>query len=542
MEAAAHSPNVAVRLGRWALESPPRPAVIAGRDQISFLGLDEGCARLGAGLESIGVTRGTRVALMVPPGIDFYALTFALFRIGAVPVLIDPGIGFASLGRCLAEARPQAFIGSPKAHLARVLGRWGNSTLKTFVSAGGPWPGAHSAAQLARAGAGQLRAPLLPDPGETAAILFTSGSTGAPKGAVYTHEMFSAQVRLLEEMFAIEPGQISIPTFPLFGLFDVALGMTAVIPRMDFTRPAQVDPREIFAVVQKHKASQLFGSPALLDAVGRYGQAHGLKLESLERVISAGAPVSARILRRFAELLPEQTQIYTPYGATEALPVCLIGSGEILGETAEMMARGEGTCVGRTVPGMEAVLIRVSDEPIKSWSDAFVVSEGEVGEIAVKGPVVSARYEARPIDTELAKIPCADGSFYHRMGDLGRRDAQGRLWFCGRKSQRVRAAGATLYTIPCEGVFNVHPLVRRTALVGVGKPGQQIPVLCVELEPQARRCRVQIREELFKLGREHPHTLPIKEILFHDSFPVDIRHNAKIFREKLAVWAAGRLK
>jgi acyl-CoA synthetase (AMP-forming)/AMP-acid ligase II len=542
METAAHSPNVAVRLGRWALESPKRAAVIAGRDRISFLGLDEGCARLGAGLESIGVTRGTRVALLVPPGIDFYALTFALFRIGAVPVLIDPGIGFKNLGRCLAEARPEAFIGSPKAHLARVLGRWGKDTLKTFVCAGGPWPGVHSAAKLARAGAGQLRAPLLPDAGETAAVLFTSGSTGAPKGAVYTHEMFSAQVRLLEEMFEIEPGQVSIPTFPLFGLFDVALGMTAVIPRMDFTRPAHVDPARIIDSIQKHKASQLFGSPALLDVVGRYGQTHGVKLESLKRVISAGAPVSPRVLKRFSELLSDDTQIYTPYGATEALPVCLIASKEILSETAELTARGEGTCVGRVVPGMEASLIRVSDEPIKSWSEALAVSEGEVGEIVVKGPVVSAGYEGRPTDTELAKIPCKDGSLYHRMGDLGRRDPQGRLWFCGRKSHRVRTSAGILYTIPCEGVFNAHPMVRRTALVGVGRPGEQIPVLCVELEPQARRRRVQIREELLKLGQEYAHTRGIREVLFHDSFPVDIRHNAKIFREQLAVWASGRLR
>ncbi len=541
MKAAEKSPNVALRLGHWAAVSPQRTAVIAGRDSLSFLALDEGCARLGAGLEAIGVKRGMRVALLVPPGVDFFALTFALFRIAAVPVLIDPGIGFKNLGRCLGEAAPEAFIGSPKAHLARWLGGWGKKSLKIFVSAGGPWPGAHSAARLARASAGALRAPELPGPDETAAILFTSGSTGAPKGAVYTHGMFGAQVDLLERLFKIEPGEVSVPTFPLFALFDVALGMTAVIPNMDFTRPASVDPREIVRLVREHEASQLFGSPALLDVVGRHAQAAGIKLPSLKRVISAGAPVSPRVLARVSEMIPAETQIFTPYGATEALPVALIGSHEILKETAQKTAEGGGVCVGKTVPGVEACVIRVSDEPIAEWGEGLRVKDGEVGELLVRGPVVSACYDARPRDNALAKIRAADGTVYHRMGDLVRKDAKGRLWFCGRKSHRVRTDAGTLYTIPCEGVFNAHPEVRRTALVGVGAPGAQVPVLCVELEPGAGRRRVEIRAELLALGSRHEHTKEIKTILFHDAFPVDIRHNAKIFREKLAVWAAERL-
>lgn len=541
MPAGALSPNVAVRLAHWAAAAPHRPAVIAGRDRVSFLALDEGCARLGAGLEAAGVSRGTRVALMVPPGVDFFALTFALFRIGAVPVLIDPGLGFAGVGRCLEEARPEVFIGNAKAHLARVLGGWGRETIRVLVSAGTPWPGAHWAARLGRSGAGNLHAPILPSPGETAAILFTSGSTGAPKGAVYTHEIFSAQVDLLEKLFSIEPGEACVPTFPLFGLFDVALGMTAVIPRMDFTRPARVDPREIIGLISKHDAAQLFGSPALLDTVGRFAEEKGVKLPSLKRVISAGAPVSSRILARFSALLAPQAEIFTPYGATEALPVCLIGGKEILGETAVLSAQGMGTCVGRLVPGVDARLIEITDGPLPEWTNELLVLNGEVGELVVKGPVVTAAYEARPKETALSKIRTADG-FYHRMGDLARKDAQGRYWFCGRKNQRVRTAAGDLFTDACEGIFNGHPEVRRTALVGVGRAGEQSPVLCVELEPGARRRRVRIREELLKLAQEREQTRQIRVILFHDSFPVDIRHNAKIFREKLAAWAQRKLK
>jgi len=170
-----------------------------------------------------------------------------------------------------------------------------------------------------------------------------------------------------------------------------------------------------------------------------------------------------------------------------------------------------------------------------------VVPEGTVGELVVSGPVVSARYEDRPKDTGLAKIQGAGGVFWHRMGDLGYRDGAGRVWFCGRKSHRVRSKDGELYTIPCEGVFNAHPKVARSALVGVGEPGAQVPVLCVELEPGARRHKVAVREELLALAKTQAQTEGIKTVLFHYAFPVDIRHNAKIFREKLARWAAERL-
>jgi acyl-coenzyme A synthetase/AMP-(fatty) acid ligase len=378
---------------------------------------------------------------------------------------------------------------------------------------------------------------------EMAAILFTSGSTGVAKGAVYTHGIFAAQVENLRRLYGIEPGEIDLPTFPLFGLFGPALGMTSIIPEMDATRPAQVDPRKILDAIRSFGVTNLFGSPALIQRVGRYAAAQGVQLPTLRRVISAGAPVPWQAVERFASLLSDGVQVHTPYGATEALPVCSIGSEEILRQSRQRTAEGAGVCVGKPVEGMTVKIIPIRDEPIPTWSDDLELSAGTIGEIVVQGPVVTASYWNRPESTALAKI--ADpihGSFYHRMGDVGYIDTSGLLWFCGRKSQRVVTPGGTLFTIPCEGVFNAHPAVHRTALIGVPRNGVTEPALCVERDKETTSpSDEELRRELLALGARYPHTRAIQTILFHPSFPVDIRHNAKIFREKLAVWAAERL-
>jgi acyl-CoA synthetase (AMP-forming)/AMP-acid ligase II len=286
----------------------------------------------------------------------------------------------------------------------------------------------------------------------------------------------------------------------------------------------------------------MFGSPALLNRVGRYAEKHLIKLAGLKRVISAGAPVPAAVLERFSRLLPEGAQIFTPYGATEALPVCSIGSREILEETGRLTGTGHGVCIGRAVTSITLNIIPISDTPISVWSSDLALPSGHIGEIVVRGPQVSSAYLNRPEATRLAKIPDPAGGAWHRMGDVGYQDESGRVWFCGRKSHRVVTTRGTLYTIPVEGVFNTHPAVFRTALVGVGKLGELQPVLCVEMEKKCSKTVLElVRKELLEIGTGYSHTQDIREILFHPAFPVDIRHNAKIFREKLAIWAKGQL-
>jgi acyl-CoA synthetase (AMP-forming)/AMP-acid ligase II len=551
----AFSANVAAHLPKMAQLQPDTPAIFipCGTDssqqtrykQYSFSELDRESNRRARALESIGVVRGIRTVLMVPPGFEFFALTFALFKIGAIPVLVDPGMGVKNLKTCLAEAQPQVFIGIPKAHLARVLLGWGKPTVKTVLTVGRRlfWAGSTLKKILTTIPADAYYETAQTPDDETAAILFTSGSTGVPKGAVYSHGNFSAQVELLRQVYDIRPGEIDLPTFPLFALFAPALGMTSVVPEMDFTRPADVDPVKIIAAIAKFQITTMFGSPALINKVSRFGELNGIKLPSLKRAISAGAPVPATVLERFADMLSSGAQVFTPYGATEALPVCSIGSAEILSDTRYATDRGLGVCVGKPVPEIVLEIIKICDAPIESWSEELLVSQGEIGEIVVKGPQVTQSYFNRIESTALSKISDPQGQgFYHRMGDLGYRDDSGRIWFCGRKAHRVITAEETLFTIPCEAIFNTHSTVSRTALVGIGRPGEQRPVLCVELETTADSSNhKQIHAELLAIGAKHTITHNIKTVLFHPAFPVDIRHNAKIFREKLAVWAEEKL-
>lgn len=530
-----------------AARQPDATAIICpwGRrgGRLTYRELNLRSAQIARGLERVGVGRGVRTVLMVPPGLDLFALAFALFRVGAVPVLVDPGIGLKHLKACLDNAEPEAFIGVSKAHAARVLFGWARATVRSKITVGRRffWAG-HTLDQVEALGsAADPEAVATTGADDVAAIVFTSGSTGPPKGVVYRHGNFSAQVEAIREAYGIQPGEVNLPTFPLFALFDPALGVTTVVPDMDPTRPGRVDPRKIIGPIREHGVTMMFGSPALLDTVGRWGAAHGAKLDSVRCVISAGAPVPPRVIERFQSLLRHDAAIHTPYGATESLPVATTASHEILSETRRATDRGAGTCVGRPVPSIEAAIIGIDDAPIERWDEGLKVKNGEIGEIVVKGPQVTREYFNAADHTALAKI--VDGDHVrHRMGDLGYFDEQGRLWFCGRKSQRVRTSSGTLFTVSCESVFNTHPEVSRTALVGVGEVGAERPVLCVELERGIGRARHdEIRRELLELGAGFEHTKTIRTVLFHPGFPVDIRHNAKIGRGALAVWAKPRV-
>ncbi|MCJ0826199.1 fatty acid CoA ligase family protein [Luteimonas sp. 50] len=540
--------NIAAALPRLARERGDQVAMhCPGRDgayrsTLSYAQLDVRSDAIAAGLAHRGIVRGTRTVVMLRPTPEFFLTLFALFKAGAVPVLVDPGIAKRALRQCLDEAQPAAFIGIPLAMLAKALLRWAPGA-RTRITTGARALFADAtlaAVERDGAGAGPQLADTQPD--DIAAILFTSGSTGVPKGVVYRHRHFVAQAQMLRSAFGIEPGGVDLPTFPPFALFDPALGLTSVIPDMDPRRPARADPRKLLRAIERFGVSQLFGSPALVRVLAEHGQ----PLPTLRRVTSAGAPVPADVVARMRALLPDDARFWTPYGATECLPVAVIEGRELVTLRART-EQGAGTCVGLPVAPNQVRIIAIDDGAIAQWSDALPVKPGQVGEITVAGPTATDAYFNRDAATALAKIreplPAGGERIVHRMGDLGWIDAEGRLWFCGRKSQRVVTADATLCTEQVEPVFDTHPDVRRSALVGVGAPGAQRPVLCVELRKGvARGARARIADELRLIGEGFVHAAKVEAFLFHPGFPVDIRHNAKIGREQLAAWASAQLR
>ena len=547
--------NIASALPRMARLQAQTLAVVfpTGNDRegrrtyarLTYQQLDEQSDVIARGLQAYGLSRGMRTVLMVKPSLEFFALTFALFKAGIVPVMIDPGLGVKQLKACLAEVAPEAFIGIPAAHAARILLGWGRRSIRHLVTVGPRWFwGGTTLARIIAAdqGSGPFLERTRAD--ETAAILFTSGSTGVAKGVIYSHGNFMAQVDLIRETYGIEPGEIDLPTFPLFALFDPALGMTTIVPDMDFTRPASADPEKIRAAIEDWGVTNVFASPALLNTVARHGVQHGVQWPGVRRVLSAGAPVPAATLERMHRMLSPAAEIFTPYGATEVLPVASISSREILSNTRELTNAGAGVCVGRVVAPNDVRIIEITDAALPAWSQAREMPVGEVGEITVCGPTVTSAYFGRPEATRLAKID-REGQTVHRMGDVGYFDAEGRLWFCGRKSHRVELPGRTLFSAPVEEIFNTHAGVFRTALVGATVAGVRVPVVCVELDQEARSGAALTGQALFEslqaLGAKFAPTRGITHFLIHPGFPVDIRHNAKIGREKLARWAQGKL-
>ncbi len=529
--------NIATTLRKTRKKYPYKRAVVCprGRDkhdrvlyaQLTFTQLDILSDRLAFGLQSLGITRGIRTILMVPPGMEFFMIIFALFKVGAVPVVVDPGMGIDRMVKCLKQGRPRAFIGIEKAHLLRSIKPGYFRRVQHWVTVGKRWFwGGCTLDELFFDTSEEF--PIAPTTWEEpAAIVFTTGSTGPAKGVVYSHGNFEAQIRQIQAHFDIGPDEVDLPTFPLFALFDPALGMTAVIPDMDPTKPALVNPLRIIEAIENHGVTNMFASPALLNRVGSYGKEAGVKLPSLKRVVSAGAPVSPANIEQFSSMLCEDTQIHTPYGATEAVPVLSIASREILTETRSLSEQGFGICVGRPICDTQVHIIEISDQPINRFRESLLVPPRQVGEIIVKAELVTSGYFDNNEADSLSKISDPDGGFWHRMGDLGWMDSKGRIWFCGRKNHRVVTEQDTLFTIPVEAIFNNHEHIARSALAGVGPLHRQIPVLFIEPEPLAKD-RKTLLKEVRQLAASNPLTAGIEHFFIERHFPVDIRHNSKI--------------
>lgn len=540
--------NVAAYLPANALRQPGSPAVVlpgpdGGRPGSLLLTAAELDAETEAWAERLvgcGVSAGDRVLVLVRPGLPLVAVVFALFRVAAVPVVIDPGMGRRRFLDCVRATRPVAIVGVPEALLLSRIFRSSFASVGIRVRV----PGSRRA-RLTRPGAvpGGARVAAT-DADDLAAILFTSGSTGRAKGVSYRHRHFAAQVEAVRSAYRIVPGEVDLTLLPLFALFNPALGMTTVVPDVNPRRPATLDPARVARTLKEFRVTNAFGAPPLWERIAAWCEASGTGFPDLKRVLLAGAPVPVPLIRRLRRLLPSG-DAHTPYGATEALPVAS-ACGEELETTGVAHASGAGVCVGRPVAPMRVSIVRPSTGRLGVEAVERPLVAGEVGEVVVSGPVVTDAYDGLPEATERAKVWSvgADGRpvVWHRMGDLGYVDADGRLWFVGRVAERVETAAGPLDTERAEPVFNVHAEVARTALVGLGEIPRQEPVLVVE---PRRGFRIRDRAERERLARELvvlaagvPAVANVRRFLFHRRFPVDVRHNAKIHRLTLAKWAA----
>ena len=548
--------NIAARLSESAAQAPDRDAVVQPRGKRgdssyryevwSFRELDEISDRLAKGLVEMGVRPGMRMVLFVPFSREFLALTFALFKAGATIVLIDPGMGRANIFRCLEEVQPDGFVAIPIVHMARLAKRRLFPQARLNVTVGRRWFwGGRSYRQLAKtSGPFQMVETQSTD---HAAVIYTSGSTGTPKGVVYEHGMFDAQVDMIRDFYGVEPGEVDLPGFPLFGLFNAAMGVTTVIPDMDPTRPADVNPENIIQHIRDWNVTQAFGSPAFWNRVGKHCDEMGVTFPTLRRGMSAGGPVPNHVLERMSRAMTrEGAELHTPYGATECLPVTSINSKQVLQQTAQQTRQGAGTCVGQPFPDVEVRIVEINDGPIATIEQTKQLQPDEIGEIIVRSRSATREYDRKPEATALAKIADADGSFWHRIGDVGYLDQDGRLWFCGRKAHIVHTDHGRMFSVRCESIFNEHPQVYRSALVALGNRPSQRPAIVIEPEPdhypETPNDETRFRQELHDIATGNGLTSAIDTILFHRSLPVDTRHNVKINREQLAVWAMQQLE
>jgi olefin beta-lactone synthetase len=495
------------------------------------------------GLAHLGLRRGDRVLFLIPAGFDFLALTYATLACGAIPVFVDPGVGRANLLRCIEDTLPDAFISIPKGHLLKLLSRRGFRRCRFHITVTN-WliPGVeHTTAFLKKFSSAPI--PAQPSTG-TQLIAFTSGATGTPKGVVYSDSSTIGLLNILRSNLNFEDGDVDMPLLPIFSLFNVALGVTTVFPPMDAAKPLELDPEAVLTVLKEHGCNSSFGSPTLWQKIGEYCIRSQITLPQMKRVLIAGAPVSDEVLVLMGKIM-NPDRVFTPYGSTEALPVTLLSATERRSTELAVSVNGElGTLVGKPIPGVKVKVIKLTNAHLKSnENDIVECAVGEIGEIIISGLHVSPSYLNRPDAVKKGKINTAEG-FWHRMGDVGYFDEHKNLYFCGRLAHMVSAHGKEYSPIPVERIVNQHAWVKRSALVCL-PAGAQVGIVVEpfpEYFPKTSQELVVFKKELEELCNKNALTHQIEHFFFHHSFPVDGRHNAKIFRDKLGEWATGILK
>ncbi len=547
--------NLAAVVREVAQKDPTRTAVIEpdGFDaqgkrrykKYTYEQLSQDAESVAPGLREIGIAEKTRIVCLTPPSYESCVLGLALQRVGATTLWIDPSVGYRNVAERLSRIKPDAFAGIPFAHLGRIAFGWGPRFPKKAIVTDGKFPGAYTLSSLKRTPPVEPTQPAVTSD-DPAAVLYTTGSTGPAKPTLYLHRNYAALYRIVHESWRFDPEReipVDMAIFPAFFFIALSAGGTMVVPPIKFPRetPAKADPKAIIEVINDCGVHSCFGSPVILENMARYAVANNIKAPTFTRVIGGGAPIFGNVKKALLKLMGPEAEVFSNYGATEALPTSEMGAQEALSETWPLTQQGAGICVGRPFTGVEVRIIDMNDGVVERLDQTKPLETGAIGEILVKSRHVSPAYFEDPESTRKNKIYGPEGEVWHRIGDAGYLDTKGRLWYCGRVSQRVKGKEGPLFSLNCEPIFDSHPAVRRSGLVGVPKGDAEEPVICVELWQEHKGNEETVKKELLALAAQHPATQPIKHILFLEKLPTDPRHNSKIERPKLAKWAAKRV-
>lgn len=497
---------------------------------------------IAAGLSATGVRPGDRVSLLVPPGADLTAVLYACLRIGAVVVVADAGLGVRGLTRAVRGARPHHVIGALRGlTAARVLGWPGRriSTVPLHPATARALGVRHALIDLVDLGRG-VDLPDTPGPDATAAVLFTSGSTGPAKGVVYSHRQLAAVAGALREHYGLGVGTGLVAGFAPFALLGPALGARSVTPDMDVTSPRTLTAPAVAAAAAAVDATTIFLSPAALtnvvataDALSPDGHA---ALARVRTFLSAGAPVPEALLAAAGELMPN-AEPHTPYGMTEGLLMADITLAGIQDAT-RTRSDGDpgGVCVGHSTATTDVRISPLDDDGAATGE--ATTEPGRTGEILVTAPHLKRGYFRLHL-TDRAATRDVPGDRWHRTGDVGHLDAQGRLWVEGRLAHIITTADGVVTPVGLEQAVEQVEDVARAAVVGVGPPGTQLLVAVVETRPRARRPGLAPAELAGAVRGSVDR--PLAAVLVVPDLPTDVRHNSKIDRTRLARWADGVL-
>ena len=483
---------------------------------LSFAELEQRIQRVAAGLQADGVRPGHRVALLVPPGIDLTVAVYACWRVGAVIVVADAGLGVAGLAHALRSAGPEHVIGIGRALAAARLWRVPGRRIPVRRLA-------------TYAGRDRIASTHSTDPDDEAAVLFTSGATGPAKGVVYTLAQLTAQIEAVRATYRLTEADRMVAAFAPFALYGPALGIGGVVPDMTVTAPGTLTAAALADAAAAVDATVVFASPAALRNVvataAGLGEAQRAALRRVRLVMSAGAPVPAELLRRVGRVLPNAS-LHTPYGMTEALPIADISLPEI-----ERAGPGNGVCVGRPRPGVE---VRVSPlDRLGRAEGALTTAPGITGEICVAAAHVKLRYDRLWV-TEQAS---ARNPGWHRTGDVGHLDDTWRLWVEGRLVHVVSAPDGPVTPVGLEQAIEAIDEVAMAAVVGVGPVGTQ-QVVAVVVPAAGQRTRGPLAAPpLAATVRSAAAPIPVAAVLTSRRLPTDIRHASKIDRAAVARWA-----